>query len=56
MRETIAQGIATSDGVLTRKALMLFDTIADGRRPFSFVPWRIASFGAWMSRFGVTVG
>ena len=31
------------------------EEIIAGRRPFSFLPWRMISFGAWMQRFEVGV-
>jgi asparagine synthase (glutamine-hydrolysing) len=45
--------VEASQGVLRPAALALLDEVIAGRRPFSFLPWRMISFGAWMRRFDV---
>ena len=47
---------ARSAGVLREDAaLALFDAVAEGRRRFTFIPWRMISFGAWMEEFRVDI-
>jgi hypothetical protein len=43
------------DSVLRRLAVEVLDDIIEGGRAFSFLPWRMVSFGAWMKRFDVQV-
>jgi asparagine synthase (glutamine-hydrolysing) len=45
-----------SNGILRPSASELLERVIDGRRPFSFLPWRMISFGAWAQRFNVLVG
>jgi asparagine synthase (glutamine-hydrolysing) len=54
-RAALRDAMETSDGVLSPKALDFLDGVIEGRRAFSFVPWRMISFGAWMKRFNVHV-
>ena len=55
-RNALREAVNASDGVLRPAALELLEQVIDGRRPFSFLPWRLISFGAWMRRFDVRVG
>lgn len=34
----------------------LFDQIVTGRTPYSYLPWRLISFGAWVEKFAVDCG
>ena len=52
-RRALREGIEASDGVLRPSAAELLERVIDGREPFSFLPWRLISFGAWMRRFDV---
>lgn len=52
-RATLRDAIVQSRGVLTPHALVVLEDVLAGRRPFSFLPWRMISFGRWMERFGV---
>lgn len=54
-RRAMRQAIEQSNGVLNDKAMNLLEDVIQGRKPFSFLPWRLITFGAWMDRFGVTV-
>ncbi|HEX6532891.1 MAG TPA: asparagine synthase (glutamine-hydrolyzing) [Nitrospira sp.] len=49
LRDAMEAGV----GVLSPKALDFLDEVIKGRRAFSFIPWRMISFGAWMKRFNV---
>jgi len=55
-RNALREAVDASDGVLRPAALELLEQVIDGRRSFSFLPWRLISFGAWMRRFDVRVG
>jgi asparagine synthase (glutamine-hydrolysing) len=52
-RAALARAIDASDGIITPAALRLLDDVVERRRPFSFLPWRLIAFGAWIERFGV---
>jgi asparagine synthase (glutamine-hydrolysing) len=52
-RAAMRQAVEGSQGVLRASAVRMLEDIIAGRRPFSFVPWRMISFGAWMRRFAV---
>jgi len=54
-RSSLEEAVQVSDGVLRQHALRVLDDIIDGRRAFSFLPWRMICFGAWMKRFDVQV-
>ena len=54
-RDALRSSIDASQGVLRPSAARLLEDVIDGRRPFSFLPWRMISFGAWMRRFNVQV-
>ncbi len=53
-RRAMRQAIEQSDGVLNGKAMHFLEDVIQGRRPFSFLPWRLIAFGAWMDRFSVS--
>ena len=52
-RTALERAVAASDGIITAAAFELLDDVVAGRRPFSFLPWRLIAFGVWMERFGV---
>jgi asparagine synthase (glutamine-hydrolysing) len=54
-RAMLRDALEASSGVLSPKALDFLEEVIKGRRAFSFVPWRMISFGAWMKRFDVQV-
>ena len=54
-RSMLRDATEESRGVLSPKALDFLDEVIEGRRAFSFVPWRMISFGSWMKRFDVQV-
>jgi len=53
-RAAVVVAITASQGVINDKALTLFDDIVAGAKPFSFVIWRIVSFGMWVKQFNVS--
>lgn len=54
-REKLNEAIAASGGIL-RKAEVnkMLEDIIEGRLRFSFLPWRLISFGEWVKQFSVT--
>jgi asparagine synthase (glutamine-hydrolysing) len=54
-RAALRAALEASQGVLRPQALEHLEEVIAGRRPFSFLPWRMISFGAWMRRFQVTI-
>jgi asparagine synthase (glutamine-hydrolysing) len=47
------EGIASAQGILTADARAKAQRILDGHEPFSFLVWRMISFGHWLRRFEV---
>jgi asparagine synthase (glutamine-hydrolysing) len=54
-RQALDQAVACSRGVLHPSAKLIVDQMISGQRPFSFLPWRLISFGYWMERFSVKI-
>lgn len=52
-RAKLLEAIELSKGILRPSACLVFDEMVNRRRPFSFLPWRMISFGRWMEKFGV---
>lgn len=53
-RRAMRQAIEQSRGVLNDNAMTLLEDVIQGRKPFTFLPWRLITFGAWMDRFSVS--
>lgn len=51
--EMATRAVEQSRGVLLPGATHRARDVIEGRRPFSFLVWRLISFGAWMNRFAV---
>lgn len=54
-RTLLASAINDSRGVLRADAMQVLDDMIAGRSAFSFLPWRMICFGAWMRLYGVQV-
>ena len=55
-RRKLDESVAASQGILRgSEARKLLDEVIDGRRPFSFLPWRMINFGMWMKEFSVSL-
>jgi len=54
-RKALRDSIDGSGGILRPNVLEVFDEMVEGRQPFSFLIWRLISFGTWMRVFGVRV-
>jgi asparagine synthase (glutamine-hydrolysing) len=52
-RAALRTAVDQSHGILTPHALTYLEDVLAGRRAFSFLPWRMISFGAWIDCFGV---
>jgi asparagine synthase (glutamine-hydrolysing) len=52
-RAELRRAIDASQGIITSKALDRLDAVIAGKEKFSFLVWRMISFGRWMERFGV---
>ena len=54
-RQAVARAVEQSHGLLNTSALTMTDKIISGQYPFSFLPWRLISFGAWVEAFRVKI-
>ena len=55
-RQKLGEAVAASQGILRAdESRKILDEIIDGRRPFSFLPWRMINFGLWMKEFSVAL-
>jgi asparagine synthase (glutamine-hydrolysing) len=54
-RAELRRAIDASRGVIRPKALDRLEAVISGREKFSFLVWRMISFGRWMERFGVAL-
>lgn len=53
-RQQVAKALEAAPDIFNADALRTeVDTIIDGTRAFSFLPWRIANFGQWYQTFAV---
>ena len=52
-RKVLGTAVEQSRGVLRSAAVIELEDVIAGRKAFSFLPWRMISFGAWMDLFGV---
>ena len=52
-RAKVRQVVAESSDVLRKEVLTICDEILSGQRPFSFLIWRLISFGEWRRRYSV---
>lgn len=53
-RLAIREAFSTAKGIFSEQALQEADQIILGKRPFSYLPWKMISFGNWMERFSVS--
>lgn len=52
-RSALVRAVQQSAGILNSKAVSYLDEMIAGQRPYTSLPWRMISLGAWMSRFDV---
>lgn len=53
-REGVKRSVELSSGLITPQALDELEAMINGRTAFSFLPWRLISFGAFLQRFSIT--
>jgi asparagine synthase (glutamine-hydrolysing) len=49
----VREAVKNSHGLLNDRAIEVADEMIQGKRPFSFLLWRMIVFGRWVQRFGV---
>lgn len=55
-REKLREAVETSQGILHKtESLQMLEDIIQGKQPFSFLPWRMISFGEWVKQFSVKI-
>ena len=54
-RKALRDAVDASAGIIGDGTLTLLERMIDGSRPFSFLIWRLISFGAWMRVFSLRV-
>ncbi|MCT7995238.1 asparagine synthase (glutamine-hydrolyzing) [Laspinema olomoucense] len=54
-RQSVAEAIEQSQGLLNSSALTITDKIINGNSPFSSLPWRFISLGGWIEAFKVKI-
>lgn len=54
-RAVISKSIELSNGIINKKILKEVGLVIDGKRPFSFLPWRVICLGYWLERFQIQV-
>lgn len=55
-RSKLMEAVNVSGGILKREeSLKMLEEMISGQRKFSFLPWRLISFGEWIKRFSVEV-
>jgi len=52
-RRAVHNAVNLSSGIIGSDAGSLFEKIVEGKRSFSFLVWRLISFGVWMRTFAV---
>jgi asparagine synthase (glutamine-hydrolysing) len=54
-RAELRRAVEATRGVLNANALDHLEGVISGKKPFSFLPWRMISFGRWMERFDLAI-
>jgi asparagine synthase (glutamine-hydrolysing) len=52
-RQRLRGAIDASHGILRPESQRELEDIIAGKRPFTFVPWRLINLGLWMETFSV---
>ena len=53
VRQMVKDAITQSGGIITNEVLEKVERQIEGKEKFSFLAWRIISFGRWIETFGV---
>lgn len=54
-KDALEKAIESSQGILNHSALLLYDEIVDGKKPFTHAIWRMICFGQWVDIFSVRI-
>ncbi|MDE2260560.1 MAG: asparagine synthetase B, partial [Betaproteobacteria bacterium] len=54
-RAALDDAIELSQGILNDRARVVLEEMINGKRPFSYMAWRMISFGAWIKKFNLVV-
>ena len=54
-RAALDEAIELSQGILNDQARVVLEEMINGKRPFSYMAWRMIGFGAWVKRFNLVV-
>lgn len=54
-KKYVEEAIAATAGILTNNAHEQANAVIDNKKPFSYLPWRVISFGNWVKRFNVVL-
>lgn len=54
-QKAIEKSFQIAQGALLPSAKLIVDQMVAGKRTFSFLPWRLISFGEWIERFAVEI-
>ena len=54
-RTELREAVENSQGILSPSVLTVLEEMIGGRRPFSFLVWRLICFGKWLERFSISV-
>jgi asparagine synthase (glutamine-hydrolysing) len=52
-RKALRDSVEASNGIIKADVLRLFEGMVEGSQPFSYLIWRLISFGAWMRVFSM---
>jgi len=52
-RKALRGAVDVSAGIIKDETLALLEQTIAGKQPFSFLIWRLISFGAWMRVFSL---
>jgi asparagine synthase (glutamine-hydrolysing) len=52
-RTALRSAVEASNGIIKDDTLALLERTIDGHQPFTFLIWRLISFGAWMRVFSL---
>lgn len=53
-QQALLEAIEKSKGILLPSSTRLLGEMIEGKRPFSFLPWRLIILGYWIDRFSVS--
>jgi asparagine synthase (glutamine-hydrolysing) len=54
-RHLLQEAVDRSEGIINPSVIESFDQMVTGKAPFSYLPWRIISFGQWMKNNNISL-